>query len=62
MKESLFVSHVEIFQTRACLAMIPIGKPLMSKGAPCWYHIVLIYGEEVIEYRKNNSLKIYSTQ
>ncbi len=27
-----------------------VGKPLMSNGAPSWFHNVLSYGEKVIEY------------
>jgi hypothetical protein len=27
-----------------------VGKPSMSKGAPSWFHNVLTYGEEYIEY------------
>jgi len=44
----VFVCHVEIFQTSCALGII--GKPLMSRGAPSWFHNILTYGGEFIEY------------
>jgi hypothetical protein len=43
-----FVCHVEFFQTSCALGII--GKPLMSRGAPSWFHNILTYGGEFIEY------------
>jgi hypothetical protein len=55
MKEArLFVCHVEISQATyllsSCDARDIVVKPLMSKGAPNWFHNVLTYGAEVIQY------------
>jgi hypothetical protein len=44
----LFVCHVEIFKTT--MPLVTIGKPLMTRGKLSWFHNVLTYGEEIIEY------------
>jgi hypothetical protein len=50
-KGSLFVCHIDISQTMVSLVTHGIvAKPLMSRGAPRWFHNVSIYGGEVIKY------------
>jgi hypothetical protein len=42
-----FSYHIEISQTTRDST---VGKPLVSGGAPSWFHNILTYNGEVIEY------------
>ncbi len=48
----LFVCHVEISQNTAPLAtlLVPSESPCLVRGASSWFHNVLTYHGEVIEY------------
>ncbi len=58
-----YLCHREISQTIvplvALLRVTSVGKSSMGRGALNWFHDVLTYGGEVIEYSTIFSLKIH---
>ncbi len=56
------LSFSDLPNITSCFTLGIVGKHLMRKGAPIWFHNVSTYGGEVIEYWTIFSLKIHLNQ
>ncbi len=61
-KSCLFVALRSPNHGTSCCALGTIGKLTMSRGVSNWFHNVLTYGREVIEYWTNFPFTIYLNQ